>query len=388
MTADADPDVYLMAFACEPGRGSEPGVGYAFARALGEYARDSSGRATVVTRPHRVERIRAALRADGVTRLDVLAVPLPGVVVRLTGRRFVRVAYLLWQWRAVRAVARRIEDRGRPAVVHHVTFATEGLPTFETRLAGRAALVFGPAGSSASEGGEGAARRLRRRLASPVLRRTDVLVAQNSHVAAAWRAAAGRGRVVVEPNIVIEPAPANEPAWDVVVVGRLIPRKRVDLAIRAFALHGSAGRMGIVGDGPLEPVLRRLVQELGVEDRVEFLGWRDRDEVLDILSRARVLLHTSRQEGATWVVGEAQARGAHPVAERGTGADSVIDLADFGTVVDLATPATLASALGTALAEAPRVPTARWSGARLPTALEDWYRTALVISRATTEGSR
>ena len=371
-------DVYLMAFACEPGRGSEPGVGFAAATALARLPVDG-GRRTLVTRPHRVAMIQAALAELGAPPLDVLAVPLPAGVVAATGRKRVRLAYVVWQWCAVRAVRRRIDAAGRPAVVHHMTFATEGLPTFESMLRGRAALVFGPAGSSTDAAGEETAmRRLRRLIARPTLRRSDVLVAQSRAVADGWLRQGSPAVVVVEPNIVIEPGVAAERRWDVVSVGRLIPRKRVDLALRAFAAGAPAdARMGVLGDGPLEDDLRALAAELGVADRVRFLGFVERAEGLQIMASARVLLHASRQEGAPWVIGEAQSVGAHPIAIRGTGADEAVVAGGFGTVVDEATPEALGAAVAAALAGPDPAPSDRWSVARLPARFGEWYALAL-----------
>ena len=379
LTTTVPADVYLMAFACEPGRGSEPGVGFAAALALAAVQGDPSVRRVLVTRPHRVEAILDAIAQSGAGPLDVLAVPLPTWVVAVTGRRRVRFAYVYWQWRAVRAVRRRIVEAGRAAVVHHVTFATEGLPTFESRLQRHAALVFGPAGSSTDAAGDdSAARRLRRLVAEPTLHRSDVLVAQSSAVARSWRRQGASAAIVVEPNIVIEPGIAAARRWDVVCVGRLIPRKRVDLALRAFAAGAPpAARLGIIGDGPLEEELRRLAQDLGLSDRVDFVGFVERAESLDAMASARVLLHASRQEGAPWVIGEAQSFGTHPIALRGTGADEAVLAGGIGTVVDDATPEALGAALAAALAAPDAGPSSRWSAARLPERFAEWYVLAL-----------
>jgi len=57
-------------------------------------------------------------------------------------------------------------------------------------------------------------------------------------------------------------------------VRRLAPRYGLDLAIQAVAPLAAAGRCRfyIGGDGPLRPALERLARDLGVDDRVHFLG--------------------------------------------------------------------------------------------------------------------
>lgn len=377
------PDVYLMAFACEPGRGSEPGVGFVFARAAARLARERGHRVTLVTRPHRVEGIRAALGTDG-DHLTILPVALPRWVVAATGRRHVRLAYVLWQARAVLAVQVRLRRSNRPAVVHHVTFATEALPTFESVLRHRAGLVFGPAGS-ASVTGAGRSIRIRRAIRTAVaganLAHADLLIAQNDDVAASWRRF--RAPSVVEANIVIEPFDGVRPdlGWDAATAGFQIERKRFDLALDAFAASGSTGRLLMIGDGPEHQRLKAHAHDLGIAARTDFVGGVSQTEVVSLLARSRVLLHPSRQEGAGWVVGEAQSVGAHPIVFVGGGADSTVRAAGIGTAVDPGRPDGLAEALRAALAQ-PRAPISdRWSADRLTSLLAQWYDLATADRR-------
>ncbi|HEY0778896.1 MAG TPA: glycosyltransferase, partial [Gemmatirosa sp.] len=62
----------------------------------------------------------------------------------------------------------------------------------------------------------------------------------------------------------------------ILTVGRLVPEKRVDLLVRAFALargrFGSPQRLTVVGDGPERPALEQLAAALGVADAVDFAG--------------------------------------------------------------------------------------------------------------------
>jgi glycosyltransferase involved in cell wall biosynthesis len=61
----------------------------------------------------------------------------------------------------------------------------------------------------------------------------------------------------------------------ILFVGRLVEKKGVDYLIRAFPLiHEKypGARLCIAGDGPERDILERLCKELGLEDRVRFLG--------------------------------------------------------------------------------------------------------------------
>ncbi|MCT9621946.1 glycosyltransferase [Curtobacterium sp. C2H10] len=62
---------------------------------------------------------------------------------------------------------------------------------------------------------------------------------------------------------------------DIVFVGRVAPEKNLDVLVKALALLPSelGATLTIVGDGEMIPKLRQQAKELGLEDRVRFLGF-------------------------------------------------------------------------------------------------------------------
>lgn len=95
-------------------------------------------------------------------------------------------------------------------------------------------------------------------------------------------------------------------------VGHLIDRKGHDIAIRAMPdLPGHT--LLIVGDGPRDGALRRLAGELGLADRVRFLGPVDQARLPALMGAADVLVNCSDREGIANVLIEAIACGT-PVA--------------------------------------------------------------------------
>jgi glycosyltransferase involved in cell wall biosynthesis len=87
--------------------------------------------------------------------------------------------------------------------------------------------------------------------------------------------------------------------------GRLERIKRLDLALRALARSGSGARLRIAGTGSLEADLRRLAEELGIADRVDFLGFVPADELLDLYAECRAALSTPDDEDYGYVTVEA-----------------------------------------------------------------------------------
>lgn len=105
------------------------------------------------------------------------------------------------------------------------------------------------------------------------------------------------------------------------VVSRLVPYKRVDLAVAACARLGR--RLVVVGEGPERQRLARQAVELGAA--VEFLGWRGDAEVADLYARARAFVFPGFDDFGIAPV-EAQAAGRPVVAYgRGGATETVID---------------------------------------------------------------
>jgi glycosyltransferase involved in cell wall biosynthesis len=141
------------------------------------------------------------------------------------------------------------------------------------------------------------------------------------------------------------PARADEPL--VVCWSRLRRYKSTDVAIRAFAHIREelpAARMLVMGRGPDEPRLRRLVARLGLGDHVRFTGHLPWRELVETLHRAHVFLNPSPKEGWGLTVVEANQCGVPVVASDRPGLrDSVRD-GQTGLLVPYGQPRAMAQA--------------------------------------------
>jgi glycosyltransferase involved in cell wall biosynthesis len=126
------------------------------------------------------------------------------------------------------------------------------------------------------------------------------------------------------------PAAPKSPHPSICVLGRLVPHKRVELALVAAArirrrlpdLH-----LQVVGRGYWEGELRATAERLGLGDTVEFLGFVDEATKHRALASAWVLAMPSLKEGWGLAVVEAAGHETPTVAFRAAGgvADSVVD---------------------------------------------------------------
>jgi glycosyltransferase involved in cell wall biosynthesis len=87
--------------------------------------------------------------------------------------------------------------------------------------------------------------------------------------------------------------------------GRLEPVKDYPTLLRAMAEVSESARLVVAGGGPLDHELRRLSKELGLEDRVRFLGFEP--EVRRWMQAADGLVLSSRWEGLPMALLEAAA---------------------------------------------------------------------------------
>jgi glycosyltransferase involved in cell wall biosynthesis len=150
--------------------------------------------------------------------------------------------------------------------------------------------------------------------------RVDHFVANSHEVARRIGKHYRRQADVIHPPVDVERfAPNGLPAEDIyLVVSRLVPYKRVDLAIEACNRLGR--RLLVVGEGPER---KRLVKMAG--PTIEFLGQQDDATLADLYARCRALIFPGLEDFGIVPV-EVQAAGRPVVAYgRGGAAETVID---------------------------------------------------------------
>jgi glycosyltransferase involved in cell wall biosynthesis len=97
-----------------------------------------------------------------------------------------------------------------------------------------------------------------------------------------------------------------------VFMGRLVAWKALDLTLHALRLaldEGVRVRLEVLGDGKERQRLQQLAAELGLENHVQFLGFRPQSECVEILRRADALILNSLYECGGAVVLEAMSMG-------------------------------------------------------------------------------
>ena len=302
----------VFAYACEPGRGSEPGAGWGMVRALSQVSE-----CVVLIGPTHAEPIaeweRVHGTSEGVTFVVVPEASHPTIPGR--GRIGWFIAYLRWLRRA-EATAHKLHAERAFDAVCHASYSTYWLPTPAVRLG--IPCLWGPVGGAVvtplqlwpALGLPGVGIEfldllvVRACAALPATRRTWAdagwRVLQNNATLSRLPARLRDRSTVLNHALFteIEPRSSVLPGRHLLFVGGLQTRKGLRLVLSALAQTPPAVSLTIVGDGPERRAMERLAHRLGVVGRVEFRGHLDRAVVLGMFAEAAASVFTGlREEG-------------------------------------------------------------------------------------------
>lgn len=339
--------VLLSAYACEPGRGSEPEVGWRWATELARYHD-----VTVVTRANNRSVIERALTELPLPHPEFLYFDPPGPWVRWKGRGLpVSVFYAIWQWEVRRFVRPRLRTFD---LVHHVTFNSFRQPGFWWRR--EPPVVLGPLG-----GGQICPwpflRQFGSRLAPEAFRSLTVLAAPAwPHLHLSFRAAsmilvanADTARRIpprfrdkvrhlletgVTPEQVLPPRPIRRDGpVRVLWLSRMEKIKAGTLAVAAYARARRAEprlRLSMAGDGPDAGAVKATAVRLGVASAIEWHGHVPRHLLPTLFQTHDLFLFTSLRDTSGNALLEAMAAGLpaitllhHGQAEMATDATAI-----------------------------------------------------------------
>ena len=167
----------------------------------------------------------------------------------------------------------------------------------------------------------------------------DHFIANSRFVAKRIRKVYRREATVIYPPVdttLFQPGTAKEDFY--FTASRLVPYKRVDLLVEAFAeLPGR--RLVVVGDGPEMSKIRRLAG-----GNVELLGYQSGAMLCDLMQRARAFLFAAEEDFGIVPV-EAQACRTPVIAYGRGGALETIIPGRTGLFFDEQTPAAVAAAV-------------------------------------------
>lgn len=332
------PRVLISAYACEPGEGSEPGVGWNLAQQI---AKDHE--VWVITRANNRSAIEAGLSRAPNDRLHFVYYDLPPWARWWKkGKRGVQLYYYLWQI-GIYFVARRLHRYGQFDLTHHLTFGKYWSPSFLSLLP--IPFVWGPVG-----GGESAPRAFwtslgARGMIFEIVRETARCLAECDPFvrltvrrscitfAKASETAVRLNKLGASKVTLLGESALSHEEWHrgslnfreeehidsfkFISIGNFLPLKGFSLGLQAFAI--ALQELGehqlrnaeywLVGDGPDLRRLQALKERLGIGSCVKFWGRLSREDTMRKLVECQVLVHPSLHDSGGWVCLEAMAAG-------------------------------------------------------------------------------
>jgi len=135
------------------------------------------------------------------------------------------------------------------------------------------------------------------------------------------------------------------------IVGRLVGIKDHPTLFQAMALLQTPGPLPhliVVGDGERREALKRLTQDLGLESRIHFLGWRK--DLQAILGEMDVVICCSKNEGTPVALIEAMAAGVPVLSTDVGGVGDLIAHRETGWLVPSNNPSAMARGIQDLLA--------------------------------------
>ena len=338
--------IFVSAYACEPGLGSEIGVGWHWVLELSKYFEvwvltRESNRGTIVPWIEQHKEYE---------NIHFVYFDLPQWARRWKrGMRGVRLYYMLWQWLSNGVVKRTMQENGIE-VYHLLTYGNAMWPA--SRYGMKQRFVWGPVSAGVSlpryltkyfslksRMKEAAQRtmkwllplnmgfRTRCRCADVILCKTDETI---ECVPRKWR-----HKCVQMTDVAVElrdaerymlPKRYDEAKVNYVMAGTLVGWRTVDVLLESWKLcqqtidnsqrstvNGQRStvdcKLTIVGDGPERVRLEGLIRELGIEDSVRLVGQVDMETYYSYIAQADVVVNSCFREGAVTVSFDAMAMG-------------------------------------------------------------------------------
>jgi glycosyltransferase involved in cell wall biosynthesis len=372
--------ILVVAAAVHPDKGSEPGLGWGWVRAL-SYHHDlwviagerEGNREAIELRLQRAPELARRIRffylplADG----PYLAGIWPPLYYRM---------YRQWHQRAF-GLAQALEAKVGFDLLHQLNMQGYREPGYLWRL--QKPFVWGPVGGTANVPLRFASvlgpreflyhlakvtinnlqLRYHRRVGK-ALARADGFVTSTSDTRAAFQKVRGKDSVVIQdtgPDT--EPPPlARERAWDGNGVLRLawsglhVSRKALPILLRAVArLDSVHWHLDIVGEGPMTGRWRALARRLGIDSACTWHGWLPKRDAIAVVAESDLFVFPSLHEANSTVVMEALACGVPVVCLDHCGMADVVTTG-CGVKIPVTTPDEVVTRLAEAIGRIARDP--------------------------------
>ena len=359
-------NVLLIAYACEPNKTSEPGVGWYFSKEIAKFSK-----VTVLTRSNNKERISNEDNKD----INFIYYDLPVFFQKLKKRIpfGTQIYYSLWQWQ-VYFKMRKYSLEHNIDIIHHLNFSVSWNPPPFFLI--NKPVIWGPVGGNdivpyrflKCMGFTAIIKETIYVCLSKIRLITQVLLLRKRHK----RALLVRTRSALKSvnkqhfdmvDVISETAtlelPNTLPSSRItdlkeiraMCVGRGVYWKGFYSAVKgfhSFLKNGGKGTLEIYGEGPELGKIRNYIKSNNLQLNIKLMGFVDNIKIQKAYSHSNVLLHPSFRDGGSWSILEAMSHGLPVICLDTSGPrDMVID--SCGILIPLTTPKQVSEDIGAGL---------------------------------------
>ena len=344
--------ILLSAYACEPNKGSEPGVGWNWATRLAERCE-----VVVITRSNNRAAIEDAVKKKNLHNIKFYYFDVSGYILKLKNRipGGVLLYYKLWQ-KKVLDFAKTVQEKEQCDIVHHITYNEFRTPGELYKL--DIPYVWGPIG-----GGQ----MFNKVFCPAYFRKIDVVFEyiRNADTdfcgkySKAIKEVEGRASAIVIADCStykllkldgvyrlfetaydlnrnpIKPIYRKSGIIRLLWVGNIIPRKGLKLLIEALGESTYRNfKLDVIGGGKDKENCIELVAKYGLSDQICFHGKMDYNAVNAMYDNADLFLFTSLRDTSGNVVIEAMSHGLPTIAFNHHGVSEIV-CNDCGVLVPI-----------------------------------------------------
>ena len=344
--------ILLSAYACEPNKGSEPGVGWNWATRLAEKCE-----VVVITRRNNRVVIEEAIKEKKLLNIKFYYFDVSGYFLKLKNKipGGVSLYYKLWQ-KKVLDFAKSVQEKEHCDIVHHITYNEFRTPGELYKLG--IPYVWGPIG-----GGQ----LFNKVFCHAYFRKRDVIFEYLRNVYTVFLGKHSKTIKEVERQasaiVIADCSTYNllkldgvyrlfETAYDLnrnpikpvyrkngriklLWVGNIIPRKGLKLLIEALGESTYRNfELDVIGDGKDKENCIELAAKYGLSNQISFHGKMDYNAVNAMYDNADLFLFTSIRDTSGNVVIEAMSHGLPTIAFNHHGVSEIV-CSNSGTLVPI-----------------------------------------------------
>lgn len=324
--------ILVSAYACEPNKGSEPGVGWNLVKELSR-----NNNLWVITKANNRKVIEKEIQENPLPNISWVYFDLPKwLCFWKKGNRGIHLYYYLWQI-GIFFLSRKLLKSQKFDLIHHLTFGQYWLPSFLSFLPSK--FLWGPIGGGKNAplkffkyfSLNGKLKEILRWLFSVTLKlnplfhlmkmnankilaisnQTSTIFYSNRKNKIQWLSQVGISKNDFDKLSQIENNQKSN-CLTLAMIGRLQHWKGMGIGIKAFVelkKKQHPGKLLIIGDGPESDWLKKLAEVNGLCSEIEFISSVSRDKYFEYLSQIDIFLFPSIHEPGAFVIIEAMSTG-------------------------------------------------------------------------------